>query len=95
MSAFGGGFNRSLQHHSIGRSFKSQGLPRALIEPQRDLVEVRLAVDGSEPQIDRGSMASTCVPTELTKLLLLLSRTGAGAPQAVVGRKGDMAIYVA
>ena len=35
-------FNRSLQHRSqsIGRSFKPQGLPRALVETQGDFVQV-------------------------------------------------------
>ena len=44
MSALGGGFNGSLQHQvqSIGRAFEAQGLSRALVQPQGDLVEVGL-----------------------------------------------------
>src|SRR6478735_7087713 len=40
----GGAFNRSVQHQSqsIGRGFEAQGLSRALIEPQRNWVEVGL-----------------------------------------------------
>src|ERR1700681_590864 len=41
---FPGEFNRSVQHQSqsIGRGFEAQGLSRALIEPQRNCVEVGL-----------------------------------------------------
>ena len=43
MSAFDGGFNRSMQHRaeSIGGGFKAQGLSRTLIEPQGDPAQVR------------------------------------------------------
>src|SRR5512145_3571830 len=43
-----GGFNRSLQHRpkSIDRRFKPQGFPGALVQSQRDLVQVRLRVTG-------------------------------------------------
>ena len=39
-AAFGGEFNRSVQHQlqSIGRGFEGQGLSRALIEPQSNAI---------------------------------------------------------
>ena len=44
MAALGGEFNGSLQHrvHSIRGGIKAQGLSRALIEAQGDLVEIAL-----------------------------------------------------
>src|SRR5438270_636218 len=44
MTAFDGGFNRSMQHcsQSIGKCFKAQGLPGRSIKAQGDPVQVRL-----------------------------------------------------